>query len=146
MPPKKPAKETVKPAASVQKKLDRRVEKYRALIQEAAEVSTELEPLRVQLEELDEQILNVRQEVLDIMIDEELTDARVFAAEAMLECMPPRISVEVLDVDKVPEEYVRIKKEVDKVAVKAYFEKTKGKKNVPGTQVVEGEPSIRITI
>lgn len=61
--------------------------------------------------------------------------------EATLSITKPRTSVDVIDVDALPQGYFRLKKEADKTAIKKAFE---AGEPVPGATLVTGEAGLTV--
>ncbi len=59
--------------------------------------------------------------------------------EATISITKPRASVNVLDVDELPQGFYRVKREADKTALKSALEKGE---TVPGAELALGEPGI----
>lgn len=80
-----------------------------------------------------------RELLLSIM--DSANQAAITLPEATISVSPGKESVDVTDIDIIPQGYYRVKKEADKTAIAKSFKKGEP---VPGAAMKMGEPTIRI--
>ena len=68
---------------------------------------------------------------------------KITLVEATISTVKPRTSVDVLDVDALPQGFFKIERKADKTAIKAAIESGDA---IPGAALVTGEPSITIRV
>lgn len=68
---------------------------------------------------------------------------KITLPEATISTVKPRTSVDILDVDALPQGYFKIERKADKTAIKTAIESGEA---IPGAALVTGEPSITIRV
>lgn len=77
------------------------------------------------------------------MLMAEANVKKITLPEATISTVKPRTSVDVLDVDALPQGYFKTERKADKAAIKAAIETGE---LIPGAALVTGEPSITIRV
>jgi len=68
---------------------------------------------------------------------------KITLVEATISTVKARTSVDVMDVDALPQGYFRVERKADKTAIKTALEQGEA---IPGAALVTGEPSITIRV
>lgn len=132
--------------ADIAKKFERLAHDYAVAKQMAEEARAKMDALRAELAPILSRPDEVRDEIYARMMKYKLgPGASVHTSHAMLSLSSGPESVQVLDIERVPDNYIRQKEpEVNKAEVlKAWRER--GKK-IPGTKVVTGQPVLSIRV
>lgn len=82
-------------------------------------------PLEIKLLAAENKLKTAKRYLDEEMQKQKLVTAKVIGANAdyIINYSPPRKSVEVVDIEALPDEFVRVKKEPDKIKLKEHLEK-----------------------
>ena len=114
-------------------------------------LAARLKPLQDKMRELKETEKELRGDLTKTMLKNNLQTARLHFDKALLEMSPPRLSVNVTDIDEVPTDLTRVITQAILPDILREWRAWEGTaeefyEGVPGVEVMEGDYAVKVTI
>lgn len=131
---------------AVEAKLDPICNRYATVVKEKAIVDAQYDEITAKRKALVDEIEDLREEIKDIAIPASVSlgEKRFHLSKCMVEVKNGRPSVNVTDVDAVPDEFCKFVRTAKKTEIMEYY--NEHEEMPTGCELVPAEPSIAISI